>query len=100
MGVTGGEDAAISVGRGVLEMEGLQWLHLKKTTTAGDFPGGPVAKSLPANVGDTSSISGLGRFHVPRSNSACAPRLLRPCTEAPEARVLRVRALQQENPLE
>ena len=25
------------------------------------FPGGSVVKSLPANAGDTSSISGLGR---------------------------------------
>ena len=28
-----------------------------------DFPGGPVVKNLPANAGDTGSISGLGRFH-------------------------------------
>ena len=31
-----------------------------------DFPSGPVVKSLPANVGDTGSIHGHGRFHVPR----------------------------------
>ena len=43
-----------------------------------DFPGGPVAKSLPANAGDTSSIPGLGRFHIPRGNQACAPWLLKP----------------------
>ena len=30
------------------------------------FPGGPVAKSLPANEGDTDSISGLGSFHMPQ----------------------------------
>ena len=33
-----------------------------------DFPGGPVVKNLPANAGDTGSISGLGRFHMLRSN--------------------------------
>ena len=27
-----------------------------------DFPGGPVVKNLPANVGDTGSIPGPGRF--------------------------------------
>ena len=26
--------------------------------------GGPVVKNLPANVGDTDSIPGLGRFHM------------------------------------
>ena len=33
-----------------------------------DFPGGPVVKNLPANVEDTGSIPGLGRFHMLRSN--------------------------------
>ena len=33
-----------------------------------DFPGGPVVKNPPANAGDTGSIPGLGRVHVPRSN--------------------------------
>ena len=27
-----------------------------------DLPGGPVVKNLPANVGDTGSIPGPGRF--------------------------------------
>ena len=30
-----------------------------------DFPGGPVVNNQPANAGDTSSIPGLGRFHIP-----------------------------------
>ena len=30
-----------------------------------DFPGGLVIKNPPASAGDTSSIPGLGRFHVP-----------------------------------
>ena len=33
-----------------------------------DFPGGTVDKNLPANAGDTGSIPGKGRFHLPRSN--------------------------------
>ena len=32
------------------------------------FPHGPVVKNLPANAGDSSSIPGPGRFHVPWSN--------------------------------
>ena len=34
----------------------------------GDFPGGTVVKNLPTNAGDTASISGLGRSHIPQSN--------------------------------
>ena len=30
-----------------------------------DFPGGPVAKNSPATAGDTGSIPGLGRSHMP-----------------------------------
>ena len=30
------------------------------------FPGGPVVGSLPWNAGDTGSIPGLGRCHMPR----------------------------------
>ena len=82
-----GEDAAVSAGRGALEMEVLQWLHPLKTT-ARDFPGGPAVKNLSVNIGDTGLIPGLGRFHMPQSNSACAPRLLRPCVATPEAHVL------------
>ena len=33
-----------------------------------DFPGGPVVKDPPASAGDTGSIPGLGRFHMPQSN--------------------------------
>ena len=33
-----------------------------------DFPGGTVVKNLPANAGDTGSIPGLGRSHIPWSN--------------------------------
>ena len=33
-----------------------------------DFPGGSVVKNPPANAGDTGSISGPERFHVPWNN--------------------------------
>ena len=33
-----------------------------------DFPGGTVDKNLSANAGDTGSILGLGRFHMPWRN--------------------------------
>ena len=32
------------------------------------FPGGAVDKNPPANAGDTGSIPGPGRSHMPRSN--------------------------------
>ena len=31
------------------------------------FTGGPVVKNPPANAGDTGSIAGLGRSHMPWS---------------------------------
>ena len=33
-----------------------------------DFPGGPVVNNPPANAGDTDSIPGLGKFHLPQDN--------------------------------
>ena len=33
-----------------------------------DFPGGSVAKNLPANAGDTGLIPGPGRSHILQSN--------------------------------
>ena len=33
-----------------------------------DFLGGPVVKNPPANAGDTGSILGQGRCHMPRGN--------------------------------
>ena len=32
------------------------------------FPGGAAVKDLPANAGDTGSISNLGKSHMPWSN--------------------------------
>ena len=40
-----------------------------------DFPGGLVIKNLPANAGDTGSIPGPGRSHmpvVPQAPSQCS----------------------------
>ena len=75
-----------------------------------DFPGCTVVKNLPANARDTGSIPGLGRAHMPRSNSARAPQLLSlssrarepqllsPCATTTEARAPRACALQQRKP--
>ena len=75
-----------------------------------DFPGGTVVKSPPANAGDTGSIPGPGRSHMPQSNEARAPQLLilrsrarkpqllSPRATTTEARTPRARAPQQEKP--
>ena len=34
----------------------------------GDFPGGAVVKNPPASAGDTGSIAGPGRSHMPWSS--------------------------------
>ena len=64
----------------------------------------------PANAGDRGSIPGLGRSHMPRSNSAREPQLpslrsrvqepqlLSPCATTTEARAPRALAPQQEKP--
>ena len=47
-----------------------------------DFPGSAVVKNPPANAGDTGSSPGPGRSHMPGSNEACEPQLLKPaCLE-------------------
>ena len=50
-----------------------QQLDIKQRTlfkNGQDFPGGTVDKNPPANAGDTGSIPGPERFHMPWSNSA------------------------------
>ena len=42
----------------------------------GSFPSGPGLKNLACNARDTSSIPGLGKSHMPQSNSICVPQLL------------------------
>ena len=50
-----------------------------------DFPGGPVVvKNPPAYAGETGSIPGLGRSHMPRRNWAHAPQLPSPRHLEPE----------------
>ena len=57
-----------------MEIRSLSLIHLAQLSTLGyenhcwDFPGGTVDKSLLAHAGDTGSIAGLGRFHMPWSN--------------------------------
>ena len=43
-------------------------LDFVKIKSLWDFPGGAVVKNPPANVGDTGSSPGPGRFHMPWSN--------------------------------
>ena len=57
-----------------------------------DFPRGPVVENPPAGAGDTSSIPGLGRSHMPWGNEARALQLLKPTHP-------RARAPPQEKPL-
>ena len=55
---------------------------MNKNSSMQDFPGGPVVKNLPANVGDTVSIPDPARFHVPRDNWAHVLQLLSPHSRA------------------
>ena len=59
-----------------------------------DFLGGPVVESLPVSAGDTGSISGLGKYHLPRSNQACGP-LLNQGSRASEPQLLSQHSTQQ-----
>ena len=55
-----------------------------------DFSGGTVDKNLPATAGDMGLIPAPGRSHMPRSNEAQDPQLLKFLNRA--------HALQQETP--
>ena len=46
----------------------LLFILQKKQIKFLNFPGGTVHKNLPVSAGDTGSIPGPGRFHVPQSN--------------------------------
>ena len=52
-----------------------------------DFPGGSLVRNLPANVVDTGSVPGLGRFHMPQllSPDSKALELQLPKPSAPRA---------------
>ena len=46
-----------------------QWYNiLQSCRRNGDVPGGTVVKNPPASAGDTGSIPGLGKSHMPQSN--------------------------------
>ena len=46
----------------------LYWVVITVKREALGFPGGALVKNPPANAGDTDSIPGPGRSHMPRSN--------------------------------
>ena len=54
------------------------------------FPGGTVDRNQPANAGNTDSMPGLERFHMPQGNEAHAPQLLMPAHPEPVPRDKRV----------
>ena len=58
-----------------------------------DCPGGPVAKNPPANEGDTGSIPGQGRSHVPWGQLSLCTTITKPVLESPQAQRLRPRSL-------
>ena len=63
-----------------------------------DFPGGTVVENPLANAGDMGSSPGPGRTHMPQSNYAREPQLLKLRATTTEAREPRARAPQQEKP--
>ena len=63
------------------------WIKEFQKASHWDIPGGSMDKNLPANSGDTVSIPGPGRFHMPRSNWTEAPQLLSPRAATAEAGV-------------
>ena len=92
-------------------VKNLPWGGKKKESTLG-FPTGSVVKNPSANAGDTGLIPDPRRSHMPGSNEAHMPQLLRLCSRAREPQLLspratllkpalpRVCALQQEKPLQ
>ena len=48
-----------------------------------------MVKNPPASAGDMGSIPDLGRFYKPRSNGACVPQLLSPCSRARTVKLLK-----------
>ena len=95
-----------------LKRNWLLYLHSSLRIPGWGFPGGAVVKTPPANAGDTGSIPGPGRSHMPQSNWARVPQLLSLCSRAhepqllspraatTEAHVPRAHAPQQEKPLQ
>ena len=61
-----------------LECLSLPWLKLTQ-----GFPHGAVVENPPANAGETGSSPGPGGSHMPRSNEAHVPQLLKPVSLEP-----------------
>ena len=61
----------------------------EETTQSQGFPGSLVVKNTPANAGDTGSIPGPGRSHMPWSNQVCEPQLLSLCHQARNPQLLK-----------
>ena len=64
----------------------------KKNRQIWDILGGLVVKNLPANAGDTGSVSAPGKSLMPRRNWAHAPQLLSLCSRVQELQILSPRA--------
>ena len=55
---------------------------LESKAAVGDLTGDPVVKNLPTKAGDTGSISGPRRFHVPLEQlSPHSPQLEKACAQ-------------------
>ena len=76
----------------LIREEGLTLNYRHQNLARGDFPGGTVVKNPPAHAGDTGSLPGLGRSHMPQSNKAHAPQLLNLHSRAREPQLLSPRA--------
>ena len=60
----------------------LTYYPLSRERQKWDFPGGTVGKNLPANAGDTGSIPGPGRPHMPCGLRLCAATSEAHCLES------------------
>ena len=63
--------------------------ELHKDTGFLDFPNDPVVKNPPVITGDTGSVPGLGRSHMPRGNIAHEPQLWSPHSGAHRLQLLK-----------
>ena len=65
-----------------------------------DIPGGPGVKNLHANAGDTGSISGLGKVHLPQGNCLGATTTNLMCHNYWNPQVREPRLCYKEKPLQ
>ena len=68
------KDLLYSTGKYTQYFVRIRGKNLKKNLQ--DFPGGSVAKNLPASAGDTGSIPGRGRFRMMWGNKVHVPQLV------------------------